>query len=159
MCWSHFHRNVALQMKSISSHNKSLSESILKDLVDLQLSALNEQSFREGFELIKNKYLGIHGTVLNGCITHFFNYMHKVWIDSKECRWYEGAHPWCIGNNQGVEGKNKDIKQNHTFRRRFQLGELIDVLANLVTEWSEEVDVILESSRLSGLHGQKDSRL
>ena len=83
--------------------------------------------------------------------------MHKVWINSKECRLYEGAPPWFIGNEHGVESKNKDIKQNHTFRRRLQLGEFIDVLANLGTEWSGEVNEILESSRLSGLHGQKDS--
>ena len=67
------------------------------------------------------------------------------------------VHPWRISNNQGVEGKNMEIKQNHTFRRRLELGELVSVLANLVTEWSEEDDKLLESSRIATLHGEKDS--
>ena len=29
--------------------------------------------------------------------------MRKVWIESKENRWFEGAHPWNVCNNQGVE--------------------------------------------------------
>ena len=83
--------------------------------------------------------------------------MHKVWIDSKEFRWFEGANPWGISNNQGVEGKNKEIKQSHTFRRKLEIGELLSVLARLVHEVSEEDDRLLVSSRLAVLHGERDS--
>ena len=157
MCWAHVHSNLLPQLKSVSAHNKSVYENILKDIIDLQWSALNEESFRKAFSLIEQKYIGQFDMVLNGVIAKNFLYMHKVWVDSKEFRWYEGAHPWCISNNQGVEGKNKDIKLNYTFRRRLELGELVGVLANMVTEWSDENDHLLESPRLAILHGEETS--
>ena len=83
--------------------------------------------------------------------------MRKVWVESTEFKWYEGAHPWRISNNQGVEGKNKEIKQSHTFRRRLEIGELVEVLVRLVAEWSEEDDKLLESPRLALLEGEKNS--
>ena len=49
------------------------------------------------------------------------------------------------------------IKQNYTFRRKLELGELVSVLHNLVKDWSEESDKLLESSPLAVLHGEKDS--
>ena len=157
MCWAHVHSNILPQLKCISAHNKNVSENILKDIVDIQWSALNEMSFRKSFDLLKSKYVGKFDYLLDEAIVKFFTYMHKVWIDSGEFRWYEGAHPWQISNNQGVEGKNRDIKLNYTFRRRLELGELVSVLLNLVSEWSEEDDLLLESSRLAALHGQEKS--
>ena len=74
---------------------------------------------------IQNKYIGIYDVVLNDVLAKFFSYLYKVWIDSAEIRWYEGADPWQIPNNQGVEGKNREIKLNHTFRRKLEIGELI----------------------------------
>ena len=54
-------------------------------------------------------------------------------------------------------GKNKDIKQSHTFRRRLDMGELFNVLLNMVKEWSEEDQKLLEAGRTGALHGEKDS--
>ena len=48
----------------------------------------------------------------------------------------EGEHSWHISNNQGVEGKNKNIKESHTFRSRLELGELFYVMLRMVMEWS-----------------------
>ena len=80
-----------------------------------------------------------------------------MWIDSKISKWYVGSHPWKIYNNQGIEGTNKNIKQNYTFRRKLELGELISVMLDLVKDWSEADDKLLESSRLAMLEGEKDS--
>lgn len=157
MCWSHVHRNITPRLKPISTLNKSVSEKILNDIMDIQWSALNEKTFRKLFELMEKKYVGKHEQVLDGLIRNFFSYMHKVWIQSEEFKWYEGAHPWQVSNNQGVEGCNKEIKQSHTFRRRLDIGELVSVLARLVEEWSEVDDKLLESSRLSLLEGEKTS--
>ena len=77
-----------------------------------------------------------------------------MWIDSEEHHWYEGSHPWQVSNNQGVEGKNKEKKASHTFRRKMELCGIISALANMITEWSEEKDNLLESGRLEGLHGE-----
>ena len=79
--------------------------------------------------------------------------MHKLWIDTEEHKQYKGAHPWKISNNQGVEGKNKEIKQS----RRLELGELVAVFANMVSEWSEEKENLLESNRLECLQGEINS--
>jgi hypothetical protein len=157
MCWSHVHSNLLPRLKSILPLDKTVHTSILKDIADLQWSVLNEGSFRHVFSLIEAKYIGKYNDVMNGILAEFFRYMRKVWVDSDEFRWFEGSHPWHISNNQGVEGKNKDIKLNYTFRKRLELGELIGVLDTLVTEWSDESDHLLESSRLAALHGQKNS--
>ena len=86
-----------------------MSDGILQDIVNLQWSALNESSFRTSFKLLEEKYLHKYDTVLNGVVAKFFSYMRKVWIDSGEWKWYEGAHPFQISNNQGVEGKHGKI--------------------------------------------------
>ena len=49
------------------------------------------------------------------------------------------------------------IKQSYTFRRKLELGELVSVLHTLVSDWSEEDDRLLESSRLSLLHNEINS--
>ena len=157
MCWAHVHANLVPRLKGVSALNATVHDKILKDIVNLQWSALNEISFRAGFELLRSKYLGQVHSVLNGVISNFFDYMRKVWVSSNEFRWYEGANPWGISNNQGVEGKNKDIKLNYTFRRRLELGELFEILVTLVTEWSDEDVRLLESPRLAGLHGEENS--
>ena len=145
MCWSHAHSNILPQLKSVSAQSKSVHDKLLSDLVNIQWSALNEASFKKSVDLVEKKYLDQTDAVMKSVISNFFEYLRKVWINSAEFRWYEGAHPWCISNNQGVEGKNKEIKQSHTFRRRLEIGELLSVLARLVTEWSEEDDHLLSS--------------
>ena len=157
MCYAHVHTNVFSHLKSVTTQNKSVADSILRDFENLQWSVLNEASFRKCFSLMEKKYLGQYDDILNGVLANFFLYMRKVWIDSTEFRWYEGSHPWLISNNQGIEGKNMAIKQSYTFRRKLELGELVSVLHNLVKDWSEEDDTILESCRLARLHGDKNS--
>ena len=157
MCWSHVHRNIVPKLKTIGTFNKELAGNILNGIVDLQWSVHNEASFRKVYSLLEKKYLGKHSQVVNATLAKFFAYMRSVWIESEEFRWYEGAHPWHISNNQGVEGKNKNIKESHTFRRRLELGELFDVMLRMVKEWSEEDDSLLHSSRLASLQNQKNS--
>ena len=157
MCWAHVHTNIHKHMKQILSNNKSVHDSLSKDINDLQWSVLNEDSFSKVFTLIEDKFIGKYDSILNDLLDKFFQYMRKVWVESTEHHWYEGAHPWGVSNNQGVEGKNMDIKLNYTFRKRLALGALITTMANMVTEWSEEDDKILESPRIAGLHGEKNS--
>ena len=111
MCWSHVYSNILTQLKCVSALNKTVSDNILNDLVNIQWSELNETSFRKSVELLEKKYLDKNDAILNGVLAKFFVYLHKVWIDSGEFRWYEGAHPWGISNNQGVETKSSPIQQ------------------------------------------------
>ena len=154
MCWSHVHRNIVPRLKSIATIDKSLSEKILLNIMDIQWSSLNKATFLKMVELLEQKYVGKHEKNLDALIREFFVYLQKVWISSGKNKWYEGAHPWQVSNNQGVEGCNKEIKQSHTFRRRLDIGELIPVLSRLVHEWSENDEKLLENSRLSLLDGE-----
>ena len=99
MCWSHIHKNILPQLKCISPHNKSVTDSILEDIVDLQWSSLNHGSFNKAYNLLEDKYLATNDTVLNGVLQKFFEYMRSVWIESGECLWFQGAHPWAVSNN------------------------------------------------------------
>ena len=119
-------------MKCVATFDKEVSKKILDDIEYLQWSVLNEESFHKVYDLLENKYLDKYDDSLNEAISKFFSYMRSVWVESKQSRWFEAAHPWKVSNNQGVEGKNKDIKQSHTFRRRLDLGELFDVMLNMV---------------------------
>ena len=65
MCWSHVHSNILPQLKCVTAHNKALSDNILRDIVNLQWSALNEATFRKSFKLLKEKYLNKQEVVLN----------------------------------------------------------------------------------------------
>ena len=110
MCWSHVHRNILPKLKSVTLHNKTVADNILKDIVYLQWSVLNDSSFYKTFELLEKKHLNKFVDALNEVLVKFVSYLHEVWIDSQEHNWYEGSHPWQVSNNQGVEGKNKEIK-------------------------------------------------
>ena len=71
------------------------------------------------------------------------------------CRWYEGAHPWSMSNNQGIEGTNKAIKKDHTFKRRCPLGTFLDVVDRMVKEWGMGDDSLLFGSRMDFLFKEK----
>ena len=94
--------------------DKALATQILLDIDNLQWSVLNEKSFRYVFDLLESKYAENSNPDMEVALKRFFKYMRAVWVESREFRWYEGANPWSVSNNQGVEGKNKEIKQSHT---------------------------------------------
>ena len=52
MCWAHVHAKIVPQLKSVSTHNKKVADTILRDIDNLQWSALNEVSFGKGFALL-----------------------------------------------------------------------------------------------------------
>ena len=46
-----------------------------------------------------------------------------------------------------IKGKNKEIKAAHTFRKRMPLGPFIDCMLNMVHEWAQQDQTLLESER------------
>ena len=105
-----------------------MTKNILSDIEYMQWSVLNEESFHYVYNLLKQKYMEKNTPIINGAVEKFFEYMDNVWIQSGESMWWEGAHPFQISNNQGVEGCNKEIKQSHTFRKRLAIGDLMRVM-------------------------------
>ena len=122
MCWSHVFRAITPQLKPLSSLNKELAKNLLSDIEEIQWSA-NTFTFQELVNLLEEKYIDDESlsSEVNDALKNFFTYFRAVWVNSKESGWYEGAH---IGssNNQGIEGKNRDIKASHTFRSKAPLG-------------------------------------
>ena len=86
----------------------------------------------------------------------FFSYFRSVWGDSSENHWYEGSHPFATSNNQGMEAKNKCIKQSHTFRKRMALGPFINTCLRMVHEWALKDFSNLDSTRNETLFAQPD---
>ena len=52
MCWSHVHHNIVPRLKSIATIDKSLSEKICLNIMDIQWSSLNEAIFSENVSVI-----------------------------------------------------------------------------------------------------------
>lgn len=132
MCWAHTTRAIDRSdyLKAIRAVDSVFTEKLLHDLDLLQWMVQNEASFKYVFRLFKEKYIGMAEIKKVDCpelliaAEAFFKYMTSVWVESKEFRWYEGANPWGPGHNQSVEGINKGIKENYTFRHKLEMGEL-----------------------------------
>ena len=93
--------------------------------------ATNEATFRIVYELYRDKYKQLADTMkaeypdMSTSVESFFSYMSTQWVDSKEFEWFEGVNPWGPGHNQSIEGINKGIKENFTFRTKLEMGELL----------------------------------
>ena len=122
-------RNVTPKLKALLAVDKKLGSALLQDIEDLQWSVHNEATFRHVYDLLEKKYLDkFVEDPLSQIFTNFFTYFRNQWVDGPVFKWYEGANPWHIGNNQGLEGTNKTIKSDHTFKRRCPLGNFIDIV-------------------------------
>ena len=112
---------------------KELADEILADLEFIQWSSLNKDTFLYLCELVTKKYVDMDvEDPLKSLIGNFFAYFNKVWVRSKESNWFKGSNPWGAVNNQGLEGKNKEIKASHTFRKRMPLGKFFAAMFRLV---------------------------
>ena len=136
-------------MKSLDAN---LAKNVLSDIEDLQWSSLNQLVFLHSYKLLEEKYLLDDKLQHKDAVEDFFAYFRKVWVDSEEKNWFEGANPFASSNNQGIEGKNKEIKAAHTFRKRMPLGAFIDCMLRMVHEWSLEDSSLLTSDRTKILH-------
>ena len=72
------------------------------------------------FKLLEEKFLS--GNYLGeklDLIREFFQYFRNIWgLESHIANWFEGANPYNISHNQGIESKNGCIKKDYTFRDR-----------------------------------------
>lgn len=104
--------------------------SIAADLDKLQLSQSND-IFDAAAQLFLLKWKK-HSIDL-------VKYFKKEWIiDHKN--WHEGFKQKKPSQNNALEASNKYIKDEHTFRERFDLSQFRTVLFNIVEQWSIEYD-------------------
>ena len=149
MCWPHTYRNTYDHLAHRRKEDSMLADKVMSDIDFLQWSAHNEVTFRYAYGLLEDKYLkeNYDGKKAE-LLSDFFTYFRKQWVDSPVFRWYEGAHPWAVSNNQGIEGQNKEIKAGHTFKRRCPLGSFMAIVIRMVEDFGKKDDKILFSPRI-----------
>ena len=155
MCWPHVNRQLRPRLMTLkkSSGNNDLAKEALADIEIFQW-IVSVSSFEVDFKSLEEKYLVERESTEKEqeALEEFFGYFREQWgPDSKVKNWFEQAFPYHVGNNQGLEGKNEDIKQNHTFKKRVAVGALFHIVDRMLREFSEEDDVLLREGRLAGL--------
>ena len=158
MCWPHVYRNLVERMEGLKGVDKVLHKSLLDDIENMQWSCTSDKTFATVFYLLEDKYkTGNYSFQVLSLLDDFFSYFKEQWgPDSPVHRWYEGAHPWSVSNNQGIEGTNKAIKKDHTFKRRCPLGTFMNIVDRMVREWGDVDDSLLFGSRLQFLEKDRD---
>ena len=136
MCWSHTHRNYIKKLKSITEVNKKLYKSIDADIQRIQWMAQTNNEFKVLYELLESKYL--KGEYSKGEIEQmdlFFSYFREQWGPSSHvCNWYEGAHPYHVGNIQGIESRNLAVKDDFSYRDQLNMTQFVAMME--ITECS-----------------------
>ena len=160
MCWAHTSRALdrSQQLAAIRAVDKVIANKILEDIHLLQWSVQNEESFRAVFRLLVSKHCYPDQPELNNAVQAFFEYMRGTWVESEEFRWFEGAHPFGPGHNNSLEGINKSIKENQTFRLKLAMGELVKVTLRLVSEMSKDSDDVLFKPRKDIIKRNNDGK-
>ena len=156
MCWPHVHRNLESHFKHLRSVNKEIASKLQKDIEELQWAADSKDSFLYLAKVLEEKYRDLDNLDSNTktSLQSFFQYLQMTWVNSPESNWYEGAHPYGVSNNQGIEGVNQSIKDGHTCRKRLPLGRFCDVMLRMTHEWSLQDHSLLREGRTEALNGQ-----
>ena len=155
MCWPHVHRNLESHFKHLRSVNKEIASKLKKDIEELQWTADSKESFLYLAKVLEQKYQDCSfDSNTKTSLQDFFQYLEMTWVNSPESNWYEGAHPYGVSNNQGIEGVNKSIKDGHTCRKRLPLGRFCDVMLRMTHEWALQDYSLLREGRTGALNGQ-----
>ena len=125
MCWPHVNRQLRPRLMTLkkSSGNNDLAKEVLEDIEIFQW-IVSVSSFEVDFKSLEEKYLVERESTEKEqeALEEFFGYFREQWgPDSKVNNWFEQAFPYQVGNNQGLEGKNEDIKQNRTLKKELRL--------------------------------------
>ena len=81
----------------------------MKDIKDLQWSAVTEKTFHQLFELLKIKYQD-QGSQVQA----FLEYVEEVLITSKENQWFEGAQPYGLGRINTRAKEHLSVSRNYS---------------------------------------------
>ena len=136
-----------------------MGNTIMADIKSLHWSAINEESFRRAYDLLEKKYLTKEmDDKLKDAVQDFFSYFRVQWAESPVSGLWESAHayPWEVSKNQVLEGTNRVIKADHTFKCRCPLGNFFHIVSRMVNEWSRKSDSLLNESRMAMVFDPKE---
>ena len=88
------------------------------------------KEFDEANLKFQNKWKQVNDEAIDEFLTGF----EKTWVKSNESNWWSGAGP--IDHNNGLEAKNRDIKQNKTLRPKQRLGDFFVNAFDIVKQMS-----------------------
>ncbi|XP_077271134.1 uncharacterized protein LOC143902266 isoform X1 [Temnothorax americanus] len=126
MCWVHMRRAVVDNLTKYDIRTTKDQKQLLHDLDQLQLSQSTE-IFNKAAELFVAKWEKVS--------TAFTNYFESEWLHSHRY-WYEGVRQLTPSTNNALESANKRIKDEHTFRERYELSRFRTVMFDIVQTWS-----------------------
>lgn len=127
MCWAHLRRAVSKKICEFIRDKKSQNQ-FLADLDKLQL-AKSPTVFEKASELFIQKWKLISND--------FMEYFVSEWI-VKHPNWYEGFAKRTPSHNNALESTNRVVKDEHTFRERYDISQFRFVLFNMLVQWSVE---------------------
>lgn len=129
MCWAHMRRKMAEKMPTFIRDKKKVFE-LLADLDALQLSKDN-YTFDKASVLFMEKWKKVSADAMA--------YFEMEWL-RKNRFWFEGAAsnvtPNIPSTNNAIEVANRLIKDEHTLRERYDLGQFRTVLFEMIKTWS-----------------------
>ena len=151
MCWSHKYRAYSKKLIPVKKLDAEVAAKINNDILKIQWMIQTDKEFRVVFKLLEDKYVerGEYTEDLQAQINSFFRYYRTQWgPDSHVALWYEGAFPFHCSNNQGLEKRNCDIKDNWSYRSQLNMGQFVSVMAKIVEHYSSKDYSRLDGSRM-----------
>lgn len=121
-------------LQNIEKYLKPLTR-VTRDHVKGDITVLQTSKDRGTFEKAAELFI----EKWNKKLPIFIAYFKKNWIE-KDAQWYEGAAVGYPATNNGLEGTNATIKAAHTFRERLPVGQFLNLVLDLVTDWSKQRD-------------------
>ena len=109
MCWAQTYSNIVPRLSALKKLNKKLQLGLLHNIFNAVCNMLEDKY------ILNTSFLAWKVIVFE----ELFAYFRDQWGPESHVKiWCEGAHPWYLSNYQGMEGTNKAIKKDHTFKRR-----------------------------------------
>lgn len=125
MCWFHMRRAVADKLPTYIKDITKQSQ-FLSDLDHLQVAKTRE-IFHIALDLFMKKWRLESEEMID--------YFEKQWVQICP-NWYEAFAKRIPSSNNGLESRNRLIKDEHTFRERMELGVFNTTLLSMIETWS-----------------------
>ena len=142
MCWSHTYRCIKPKLAGLRKINKKLGDQVLDDIKEMQRLIISNDEFLVIWDLFLKKYMDGSFTREEQLeLAKFFNYCTTLWgPGSHVSNWWEGAHAFHTGNNQGIESRNNSIKEDFSYRERLPMSRMIEMNENVIRCFSQRDD-------------------
>ena len=128
MCFFHVLKNLEPYFKKLRDRNEY--RNLRNDIHALQ-TCKNPTTFQKACTLFEAEWTKKEDTQVVECVQYFI----ENWI-RRNNKWYEGVAVGYPSTNNGIEGTNATIKQQHTFRECLPVGQFLMSLEDLVSKWS-----------------------